>query len=66
MKGIGYQIDSKEQVGPDDTLKNKSLSSSTELNAQSGYPREKNTLCQLAVTLWWLWLHFGNDRFTKV
>lgn len=34
---IGYQIDSKEQVGPDDTLKTKSVSSSTELNAQSGY-----------------------------
>lgn len=34
---VGYLIDSKEQVGPDDTLLNKSITNSTEKDAQGGY-----------------------------
>lgn len=34
---VGYLIDSKEQVGPDDTLLNNSVVNSTEKDAQGGY-----------------------------
>ena len=34
---IGYQIDSKEQVGAQDTTNNSSIVNSTEVNAQGGY-----------------------------